>query len=404
MAKFLDEQGVQTLVSNIKEKFDEYGSSISIHPKPNQIIYTTIDGEKITNVIASNNSVISHNYYENAGYGVIEFENDLTEGPCLSGCANLKEAIFPDNVETLANNTFNACFNLQEFIIPDQVKTIPPYCFYQCRSLNHIYIHGNINTIQNNAFQHSGISNIDLNNVKAIGEFAFDNSQLISLDTRNVISIGRYAFMNCNDLVSVYIGSALEGLGTYCFSECSSLSNINFGENTKLPAIPDYCFASCKSLNEVTIPNNIKGFGSGIFNSCPLRSITIHSSELTSYKSAFTQDQGKSTLEYFYTKSSCPLQSIGSGQTVRTVILDTDKVVDCSAVINSLRNYTTIYVSEDLLNTYKNTYPNQAYLFKPITGKLAAENVWTGSEDEYEEITEYDPDVIYYIIDPHPEV
>lgn len=410
----------------LQDALGNSGSNISLSfvPKQNEIIYTTTDGKALEYTLG--NVVKSNEYFENLGYGKITFTEDLTDNlperffankltlksiilpegftilpsDCFGKCYNLESVELPNSITEFNGSAhFSQCFRLKEINLPNEITEISYNCFEYCYSLNHIYLHDNIKKINTNAFYYSGISNINLNQVEEIGYNAFENSQLISLDTRNVKTIANNAFRYCDDLVTIYLSNSLESLGEYCFYSCKSLSNVNFVENSKLTTIQSNCFNGCTSLNEISIDSNINFIGGSAFYNCPLRSITIHSSSITNYNYAFTFNSSKSTLEYFYTKSPAPLQTMYAYTTLKTVVLDTAQFMTSLPNLGNLRNYCTIYVQEQLLEQYKTTYKDYANLFKPITGSVPGENTWTGTEEEYNLLGEYNDDTIYYIID-----
>lgn len=433
---YLGKEGTQEIIKEIKKLKSSSGNNnssenqISPIPKQNEIIYTTIDGEKIE--FDESDFIISNKYFSNLGFGKLTFSEDLTDNlpdeffynkitlksvilpegitilpaKCFSWCSNLEIVELPNSINSFGSlgNQFHYCFRLKEINLPNNITEIPVCCFYNCSSLNHIYLHDNITKIGNSAFEYSGISNIDLNKVTEIEDNAFAYSQLISLDTKNVKTIGVRAFSWCKDLVTVFFNSSLNSLGSYCFNQCSSLSNINFIENLNLHEIPSYCFNYCYSLNEISIDYNITTLGFNAFYYCPLRSITIHSSSITNYNNAFMFDGSRPTLEYFYTKSAAPINTMNSYLTLKTVVLDTPSFLSSIPNLSNLRNYCTIYVQEHLLEQYRTTYPGYYNLFKPITGDILGSKVWSGTEEEYELLDSYDINTIYYIFEEDEEI
>ena len=433
----MSQKAVYEALRDLKEELGETvgggDTEVGINhvPYQNQIIYTTTDNAALD---LSNGLVESDKYYPKKGFGIITFTDDLTDNlsanifadkstlksailpngitklpsACFANCSNLEKVELPDSITVFEGGSqFLNCAKLEAISLPNQLMELSSYCFSSCKSLSHICLPNNLKTIGERCFVNSGISNIDLNNVVSIGNSAFQKSQLISLDTKNVQTIGNVAFQECNDLITVYLNTALTSLGNGCFEGCKSLSNVNFTENSKLTEIPSACFANCTSLNEISIDTNINSIGGSAFISCPLRSITIHSSTITSYAGVFTQGANRPTLEYFYTKSSANLDSglLGStSPTIKTIVLDTPTYIENLGPIQALRNFATIYVAESLLQRYKDAYPNYEGLFKPITGTYIETKYWVGTEDEYDELEDYDPNMIYYIIEGDDEV
>ena len=87
-----------------------------------------------------------------------------------------------------------------------------------------------------------------------------------------MITIGNYVCVNCTDLESVDMPSALR-IGADAFSGCSSLDSVNFPLVRYLAS--QNVFKNCTSLESVTFPeggltyNYAKsGFGASFFESC----------------------------------------------------------------------------------------------------------------------------------------
>lgn len=422
----------QKAVTDALKNFQGSEDSVSNVPEINQIVYSTIDGKKLN----MNETYVETNiYYPNKGFGVITFKEDLTE-PFFSNfnfgnnsdVAKLKSVVLPEGINILPQSFFLNCVNLESVELPStitkfeyynhfyqcnklssinlpNIPELPDYCFFRCFSLNHITLPNSVTKIGKSSFEYSGISNIDLNNVTEIGSYAFSRTQLVSLDTKKVTTIGEYAFYYCDDLNNVLFNTSLTELGNNCFSNCRSLNNINFIQNSLLQTIPNYCFSYCTSLNEISIDNNISSIGLNAFYYCPLRSITIHSSTIQSYNNAFNMDGGRPTLEYFYTRSIAPLQSMNSYYTIKTIVLDTSSFIELStSSLAGLRNFATIYVNANLLEQYRTTYADYAQLFKPITGKEVGTMYWVGTKEEYELIEDKNMDTIYYILEDEENV
>lgn len=391
-------------------------------PEPNQILYKTTDNKPLdmsSNVYYGTAKLISNEYF--GDYGLLTFDEDLETCPgfaskynlkylelpegvkhIISGCFNnnlkLETVVLPESLEDIPTPGFMNCQNLKEINIPNNIIELPQQCFANTYALSHLNFN-NVEIIRSTALQYSGITTLGNHKIKEVENNAFYNSNLISLDTGSIEKIGISAFSNCKNLISVVFGSSLMSLDSSAFYSCTSLTNVNMKYNTKLKMLPTGCFNSCSSLNEISIDENIEALGGSCFYYCPLRSITVHSSKITNYNASF--GNSLPNLEYFYTRSSAPLTEFGQASTIKTIILDTPNFVTIVGSMTRFKNFTTIYVQEDLLEQYQTTYSDFSWLFKPITGNIPGnnDNSWTGTETEYELLEEYDPNTIYYIIE-----
>lgn len=72
----------------------------------------------------------------------------------------------------------------------------------------------------------------------------------------NVKTIQENAFMNCN-VTKLTLPKDIETIGQGAFQGCDGLTEIDFGQNTKLTTIPRFCFYQCQSLSKVILPASI---------------------------------------------------------------------------------------------------------------------------------------------------
>ena len=138
----------------------------------------------------------------------------------------------------------------------------------------------------------SGVTSLDLRNVKSIGRGAFRGLTGLESVTLNagLKEIPAYAFYGCTDLKTITIPAGVTAIGDYAFYDCASLANVNLGAladltsigagafggtavtqltlPVKLQTIGSEAFARCYQLTEVTI-NSVKTMGTRVFALCP---------------------------------------------------------------------------------------------------------------------------------------
>ena len=402
---------IYEIIESIKKIDSKYLPSTS--PNANQILYKTIDNKPIN---FSHANLISNEYFED--YGLLTFADDLEICPTMTsiinlkyielpegikytssgmffGCSNLEKAVLPESLENIALPGFNNCYKLKEVNIPSKITELPQQCFYNTYELTHIYLN-NVTKLGNTAFCGSGITTLGVNKLKEIGNEVFSNSNLVYFNSGTVETIGYRAFIGCKNLISVKFDSALTSIGDYAFQDCTSLINVDMKDSTKLTKLSGSCFDRCNSLTNIII-YNIETLTGSCFTGCPLKSVHIESTEIKEYRGSFAG----TSLEFFYTKSSAPIESYFSPNKLKTMIFDTTDFVNIGGDLSRFKNFTTIYVNVDLLEQYQTTYSDYSWLFKPITGKISGnnDNSWTGTESEYESLDEYDSNTIYYIIE-----
>ena len=110
--------------------------------------------------------------------------------------------------------------------------------------------------------------------IRFIDDSAFEQSNGLTQIIFNDIveSIGDSAFEDC-DLCSITIPSSITHIGSYCFSECSSLTSAEI--LAPIDVLPDKIFDNCPFLESVVLPTTITRLGNYCFRDCDLTSITL---------------------------------------------------------------------------------------------------------------------------------
>ena len=93
----------------------------------------------------------------------------------FSGCSSIEEVIIPDSVTTLGVSIFSSCSSLSEVTLPSNNKiiTIPYSMFLRCSSLKNIDLPQYITELKGACFEYSGLTSINLENIKVIRKSSF---------------------------------------------------------------------------------------------------------------------------------------------------------------------------------------------------------------------------------------
>ena len=137
---------------------------------------------------------------------------------------------------------------LTEMVVPDSVVSID----YQLRGLKQL--------------QSITLSN----NVIKIGEYAFENCERLTTITipNSVSQLGINAFYNCVSLKQVTFEDDCQIVKLQrTFSNCSSLTSVDFGKNSSISIIDEYTFNSA-SLVDLHLPENIVMIKQHAFYNC----------------------------------------------------------------------------------------------------------------------------------------
>ena len=304
----------------------ETGEEVAIS---NKLCYTATALVTPNKTSAFNVTIVSNEWDEATGKGVITFDGELTTigDKAFYSRTSLRSVTIPDSVTTIGDSAFNGCDRLTSVTIPDSVTSIGASAFNDCYSLTSVTIGNSVTTIGNSAFYDCiSLTSVTIgDSVTTIGDSAFYNCNSLTSVTipDSVTTIGNSAFSSCSSLISVTIGDSVTTIGNSAFNSCESLTsvyitdvaawcNISFGDSFSNPlyyakalylnnelvtelTIPDsvttiaYCaFYNCSSLTSVTIGDSVTTIGDEVFYDCDgLTSVTIGNSVTTIGDSAF---------------------------------------------------------------------------------------------------------------------
>lgn len=186
-----------------------------------------------------------------------------------------ESVIIGNNVRSIGKSAFYNAAQMTSVTIPDSVTYIGPEAFQACFALNNVVIPDSITEIGDNMFNFCrSLTNIQLPAIESIGQYAFANCSLLAefVVPDSVTSIGMAAFLNDKALESVTIGAGVRTIGDLAFGNAEKLASVKFSDSGALESIGTEAFSNCLSLTSVNFSEGLKSIGSQAFESCALLS------------------------------------------------------------------------------------------------------------------------------------
>lgn len=217
-------------------------------------------------------------------------KGDMSYEGAFQYCTSIKEVDLSRATGFNTEDIFYGCTNLKKVILAGAGYTsLANYMFYNCTSLKQVYYDGysipeenkndpivvlpdRVEYLGTYTFRYSGIEKVILPaSLQVIGANA---------ETAGV-SDSSYLFSDCAALKEVIVSNELTKFGAYVFQNCVALDTIRYrtggtvtGEDRKITLPSDfdqfgnYCFSGCTSLTEINIPHKNLTLGSYCFNGC----------------------------------------------------------------------------------------------------------------------------------------
>ena len=188
----------------------------------------------------------------------------------FSGCTALTSVSIPSSITSIPNNCFYNCTKLASVSLPSTITSIGSSAFYYCSKLNSITLPTACTTLGASSFYYSGLTSIDLTNVKVIGSSALRETKLTTVTFPSTLtSVGGYVCYNCDSLTTVNWKTSL-GVPTYAFGSCNALTTATL--NNSVTSIGTYGFYDCTKLTTINLPSSLVTIDNYAFHNCQVLS------------------------------------------------------------------------------------------------------------------------------------
>ena len=159
---------------------------------------------------------------------------------CFQDCTSLSSVILSNQMTTLPQAAFRSCTSLESITLPESITSIQAYCFQYCGKLSQVVFPEGLEIIYNAAFVNcSSLESIELpSTLRHIGFNAFQETGLINIELPDGVEILEHdIFNNCRNLRSATIPPSVESVGAYMFSNCLKLTSIFWNTSATVPTL-----------------------------------------------------------------------------------------------------------------------------------------------------------------------
>ena len=212
--------------------------------------------------------------HEGIDYSVTKIECNAFEGDAAAS------VVIAEGIRIIVGNAFCDCRNLTEISLPDSLSEIGTKAFQGCSSLAEITLPDSLEQIGEDAFRFTAFYSDLVNwedNVLYCGDYllASRNDPETLTVKEGTRLIADYAFCQSKLLSAVSIPATVERIGNYAFDSCHNLSQVTFGEDSRLTYVGSAAFGSDRSLTAIELPAGVKTIEGDAFINTGLTAVVL---------------------------------------------------------------------------------------------------------------------------------
>ena len=232
-----------------------------------KIIRDMAKNNQLSVIDLSETNIVSGGDYYYTNYSTKHFtKNDEFGYSLFLGCKQFEKIILPKTIKKIGQCAFWYCSNLKTLVINSEVINIEPGIWGGCNKLNDVQI------INNSNFHFQNGILYDKKYTKIISALQTEIYGDLTIQ-EGIKEIQYNSFSNCEFLTSVIFPSSLTTIGDTSFSH-SGIVSVTFNKN--IETIGSFAFSCCYKLKEVNLVEvKIKTLEYGTFSHCKLEVIYL---------------------------------------------------------------------------------------------------------------------------------
>lgn len=169
----------------------------------------------------------------------------------------VEKVIIPDNIKTIAKDTFVNCPNLKEIVLPSSLEVIKVGTFKDIPKLEKLVYNGD-------KFELKDTSIVECTKLYDKQGFFILGNMLVACDGENevveipegITQIENSVFYHRLEIKKVIMPNSVRVIKANAFGCCKNLADLTLSQN--LEYIRTYAFGYCSSLTELNIPPSVK--------------------------------------------------------------------------------------------------------------------------------------------------
>lgn len=198
----------------------------------NEIHYTSTENRRLEFDAKENfgSPVLAHIYDEAGGRIIFGGEVVVINDEAFKGCSDIASVILPPSVTTIGNRVFDGCTSLARVDIPEGVTTLGDSVFKGCASLDSVVLPASVTSLGTAVFEgcdgeitfNGETPACDVATTDALHYMYGSSFAVVRLNAM----VGASSFEGYASVERLYIGAAVDKLGSDAFAECSGLEYV----------------------------------------------------------------------------------------------------------------------------------------------------------------------------------